>query len=473
MFGMSIQKKNTMKQNNIWEKYYVFSPFFLFVFCLFSVFSLFLFQGGWSHYLGVDAANTYVSNIDHNCLNNWHSVIFIAECCLVKEFIGDVFSCTLSGLQIIKLVACLSTVVIAINVSLFLYRFQRIKTAYIFLPVFLWMSFFCIHTAGVIGLDYFFVALLLTVVQIASLRDQVAGKKIWFYIVFVLLVVLAFHLVSLRKNALFVIPIIFLYYFDVIKCGRKLFLACGCCLLSVFLYCMANPVADRLLSKRALHPTYHMMASDMCISALLQGKYEQVRFVPLMSRAKGTIVATTYGPLVFPGDYKNYAEYCAADETAWEQFVGEYLETWKQYPAHMLSAKVLQGIFFYTGNYAPSWLRRLTASCFPAVKVYGKCVWGKRSPDKASLRILAMMPFLALFYFCRRKGGRFCHALGETFTFFALVAVAYLLSFLPVTPMAELRYLVPAMVFAPCLCGGILLDVVEWVIVRRRGRTER
>lgn len=330
---------------------------------------------------------------------------------------------------------------------------------------------------GFLGaIDWYFVSsLLVCVASLTFLRS----KRKWLRFLACLLVLLSLiHLASFRRNALVLLP--FLLYGGVRVWFSSLHWMKGVLLALIFSagVALATSLLGNYLTQKKVHSVSVMMVSDLRVAALLRGEEKQeanwlARYTTLRSPARTAFLlrADAQNDTPCPEKFDAMGR-VPLNEEEWKALRSHYAKAWVEYPFSMLSARFIQATQFYCGSGTLRPVKTWVDEHFPAVQKYPDR-WGIPLPDYESsqsgkLNIPWALGLLVTLIY-GWHGVRY-HRLGEMrwefCSLFALLAYAYELSFMVVTPAPFWRYHLPALLLVFFFISMACVDIFLW---RRKG----
>lgn len=409
--------------------------------------------------MSYDAVKTYAKAIETEVVTNWHSSLLIYECICLKWIMQFVFGHVVSGTQVLYVAFWIFTALMSVAyVVCFLFLVRKNKLWVWFIPFFSVTAFIGIKLI-IIGLDYFFLCLLLceAVALIWHYATKSEQKK---KLLSIVILILLFHLVSYRKNALLLVPFIigyFIYFTEYLKMSRLLWKHLAWCACVLVFSLVSIKLLDNVLPVKKTYPMIPMMEADVRISSLLRGERSPYWVLNMVRQNEAEEVENS---LVAYWIGKRAA-------VPWSEFKDIYFHEWENHPDTMLMACLIQRAEFYMGNYGKQLMKPVVESCYPAL-ASNPDAWkpifsnfGKKYILRR-LVIISLIPIMIIAYLAYRR-----KILSSESTFavmiFGVISLVYAFSFSIVTPTPDSRYLAPSIVLG-WFCILIMLGslVIGW-----------
>lgn len=380
-----------------------------------------------------DAFNTYRYCIKKEVVTNWHSELLLYECIGLRHAVKALFGFMPVDMAPLLWVWWLlfSLSVVSIAALLMTAAYGNAVYAAASLPAGIIYAAMVRDTP--LGLDFCFNCLTVITVVLTTAFVTVRGsrKKL---LLCVLILFAAWHLISFRRNAVFLLPLLFFFLLAGVTGLRssRIRRVAASILVSVIFAGITLPLVSLCLPVCRMYPVYPMMESDERISLILTGEQHTAPRHVFRSEkyTEDTIAGAAGGRSV--------------NKTNRDNFVA-YARLWKERPLRMMTAKTLQIIQFYCSGYTPPIVRAYVEKQWPAVAAnplawqYPK-VFVDVSPARASRRVavlasgMVLLPVLHSRYRrCRKPGTGMALSL-------ATAASVYAAAYLVVTPTPDIRY---------------------------------
>lgn len=416
--------------------------------------------------MSYDAVHVYANCIETESVTNWHSSLFMYECIVVKRILDLLFRCFFSGHAVLCIFWCFSTLMmVAAIVFIGCQLVEKTAIWCVLYPCAVYASLKLplahLYQCGV-GLDYFFVCVLWCfLASMLAYNSSITHSKKIIWLAVVLLILL--HLVSFRRNSVFIVPLgvaCIMYGFESfnkLRLYHKIGLWVASSMLCSF---FALVWADAILPVKKLHPVAPMMESEVRIAAILRGEADAYRQQGLIATkgedAERCISAYWYG------------------SHDWEKLSEIYIDEWRANTETMLTAALIQRVQFFSGGNNFDILKKVVESRFPAV-VGNERAWLHVTPvllegPLVRLLWLSLSPCLVIAVVLVRKYGKISFAICFVSVVSALVSLLYAGSFLVVVPTSDARYLAPAYMMAllsGLLFAGMLIEMIGKKVMKR------
>ncbi len=400
-----------------------------------------------------DAFHTYIPQIEgRQEVSNWHSSLLMYEGRACRSISFWLTGSLWSGIEILRGMWFASAIVVAANFLLWLWfgMHRWLGLACMVIP-FLYCFFFYIDNAK-IGLDFFFMPIILSCFSVAVLLGRVK-RKFGRWALFLLLLVLMFHMVEFRRNSAILLPVFL--YIAVGKCEKRV-KRIAVSLIGSFCFAFVSvQVIPAVLPVKKMLPIVPMLAGDTRISYLLRGELERIEWPKSNSERyqwKYAYALTQCGESVF--------------ECGNEKIIRDWLDEWRRHPIDMLVGRSIQLIEFYWGGIMPCKIRPLYEKNYPAL-LGNADRWvqvGEVSCDNKlyltcrNLSIIASLVLaIALIAKEIRKPVRESE---RVLLAISVLAVLYALSYTFIIPTADIRYLIPSYLLSVI---SLSLLVLLWI----------
>lgn len=411
--------------------------------------------------LSYDAVHAYSWEIEKEVVSNWHSSLFIYECIALKRIVCILLGRIICGIDVLRIVwGCLTLVML---ISMIVLGRRLAQQSWVWLLAFPYCVYLGLNSTlshlYPVGLDYYFMCLLWPMLAaLVEYCNSETKRKRLAWLVVVLIVLL--HLVSYRKNAALLVPVLMacLLYgaerFRMLSWSKK-FVAWGISVVMVLFVAFSG--VDVILPVKKGHPLIPMMESDVRIASILRGEQDEFRKQGCISitgeKAERSITAFWYG--------KTKCE--------WNALKNIYIGEWRTHPETMMAAAIIQRVQFYCGGHSFQFLKQAVESRYPIVKHNPKA-WEICVPqvhDLPSWRLLwiCMAPLHALLVYALWSKKRLSSTVCIICVGAAVMAVLYACSYMIVVPTPDARYLAPsymlALVAASVLVGALVEEFVR------------
>lgn len=414
---------------------------------------------------------TYIENITDGYITNWHSSLFIYEGIAIRNIL-QVFGVTAGGEIAFLCMYYASVVLILLCMSHWWYVMMRHHWGYVFVLAGYIYATIILYRYTFGSLDFFFIAMM---ALYASVMLELKRFKKHRLLAFTLIFLILLHVVAFRKNSILIVPLLlwascsYLALFPSIK-KRLIMVAIS----SVVLYGLSGclPVSEKV------HPVYPMLSSDMKIADILRGAensltnpyYTVDSSPPVMSSTVRAHFPECSGVLWrgYFGDVPGLSE----DEYA--DFISCYKGYWQKNTEAMIYSLALQRIQFFSRGVVPDFVQPFIESKFPKLK-HNNRAWEANACVGSSLYLIMLLATLpAVAYAVSKITIIFRTSSEKNFDDLLLViislsAVLYAASFLIITPVPLMRYLVPSF-FILGICSACI--VIRWFLCRMQRTAE-
>lgn len=406
-----------------------------------------------------DAAHTYAPQIEGKVpVSNWHSALFMYEGRALRIALNCFTAEPLSGVRVFTIIWYISWIIFTLNFIIIYIATIRKR-----LPLYVCAS---IPIAAITApfmfpatLDCIFLTVLLSSLTIIITYPALRTKISKYSALFILLVLL-FHLVSYRKNAVLLIPIFSIVLMGCIR--KKILVSISECIIvglsgiAVIFLCTLS--FSLFIPVKKMYPTLPMLESDLRIAAILRGEQATMR------RELSKIGYNTDHPLM-----DSLSAYYAGGKVDKEQINNLYLREWFKHTETMLAAKFIQVTEFYTGGHLPGFIQNALQIRYPALnenEASMRFLLGLKKPYwMTRMLLLGMCFFITCRLSVRKFMGVFKTRTEEICWLAASIATVYAVSYIIVTPTADVRYLAPSVVVG---FPSIALYIYLWRIGANR-----
>lgn len=388
-----------------------------------------------------DSAHTYAPQIEGKVpVGNWHSALFMYEGRALKLTLDCFSTAPLSGVRVFTIIWYISWIIFITN-FIFIYIITIKKQ----LP---WYACTSIPIAALTApfmfpatIDCIFLTILqasLTIVFIYPAFTTKFSK----YSVLIILFFLLFHVANYRKNAILLIPIFSIVLIgclrkehlisNIIKCTFVGLSGIAAIFLCSFSFSLLFPV-------KKMYPILPMLESDLRIAAILRGEQATMR------QELSKIGYHTDHPFK-----DSLSAYYAGGKVDKEQINNLYFREWCEHTETMLAAKFIQVTEFYTGGHLPGFIQNALQIRYPALnenEASMRFLLGlKKTYWMTRMLLLGMCFFITCRLSVRKFMGVFKTRTEEMCWLSASIATVYALSYVVVTPTADVRYLAPSII---------------------------
>lgn len=414
---------------------------------------------------------TYIGNITDGYVTNWHSSLFIYEGVAIKNVL-QVLGVAADGeiAFLCMYYACVALILFCMLHWLHImmchhWGYVFVVGGYIYATIILYRG-----TYG--SLDFFFIAML---ALYASVMLELRNRKKHRFIAFTLFFLILLHVVAFRKNSILVVPLLLwasCSYFALFPSIKKRLIIVA--ISSVILYGLSSclPVSAKV------HPAYPMLSSDMKIADILLGKensqtnpyYTVDSSPPVMS---STIRAhyPEYSGVLWRG---YFGDVPGLSEEEYADFISCYKGYWQKNIEAMIYSLALQRIQFFNRGAVPDFVQPFIESKFPKLKLNNQA-WSANARLGFVLYLCMLLASLpASVYAASKMFGIFREPSGKVsddllLIVLSLSAIVYAASFLIITPVPLMRYLVPSF-FILGICSACI--VIRWFLCRMQRTAE-
>lgn len=403
---------------------------------------------------GFDSNFAYSFIIDKEIVTDWHCSLFMHEAIALKHAIFKLLGKALTGRETLCIMWWIGLCVTIANLSYYLNELFKKSAIFIFTIPFFYYAYLSFYSMSILTLEEFYLPVLLSCFSLVLVIKQSKSKLLHHISCFLLLILLA-HLCSYRRNSILLIPL-FIYFCPFPSFFSSLSRLPKCLfsiIISLVLYYSSNSLVCKFFPTTHYYAPAPMLATDMRIALLLQGQGDEEALSYLFKgEHPQSFEATTIYPILFCEDqfiqrdkHLTIQEEIRRDKL-WHQFCLRYVKEWINNPIDMISARFILALKFYSGDSEPLLGKIWVKMLYPHIQQTHE-MW---NPFNISYR--------KKFTFYRLFGVFFSTCYLILFTSFSkvkqlifaremaivsLVNIVYVLSFLIITPAAQLRYLLP------------------------------
>ena len=417
-----------------------------------------------------DAVITYRQQIDGTAeVTNWHSALFMYEGRAVRHVLQTVTGRAWDGIATMRMMADVADVVLLANLAYWLALMLRKDWRFVLLAIPLSMVQYELRCWLAVSLDYFHMVIWCSAISVSILLYKSPRRWVQVFCVMVLAVLLL-HMVQYRRNAALLLPV-FVYlavarFMPSCRIWRKAMVGAVATLL---LYATATQIVHLLgLPVKQMNYIQPMVESDLRIAAVLENRGPEAQ----------TDMAQ-HG--MEPSDHEYLSSITAywtdAPMTDRARALAYYRAQWLGNTRNMLMARFLQVSQFYYSGITPPVVERLVDVMYPAMRQNTqrwKTLFGEDYVPH--VRRMRRLVFTVLLVVLATAGAvRYlwhankCSA-EQKFLFAVVGSTAlYCLSYLVVTPTADIRYMLPAHMLGCVAVGYLLLGkVFSWFDARKK-----
>lgn len=397
---------------------------------------------------------------------DWHSSLFMYEGriltkCLYMAGVGN------PGFRALRLFWIISEIAICFSIYTWIKKLSEYKSLYSLLFPFCALIFLMLagqtYCRFRFSIDLYFTAFLFVAITIPLFFSKLKFNKRNNIFIVVLYVFLFLHIAHYRKNAILLIPFLATYVIAW-RCPtlptKKLF--CSFVVATVFLPPLY--ATNRLLPAGHFHSQIPMLASDLKIAAILRGQEEENHAIMGQNGIylddgvnEEDVIGALYCVKGVKGGERGVAQ--------WKEFKTYYLSTLSMNTLSMVTSKAIQVVQFFTNGYVPYFLRCVIHhhfhSCPPDSSRWN---WMSDVPyDRSGItpeRIIVYLLTCVSLILSYRSWNRQGPSLPLVMSIItSIIALVYILSFLPVTPTPDFRYHSPSMLLG---CFSILCTAIYY-----------
>lgn len=411
-----------------------------------------------------DAAHTYAPQIEGKVpVSNWHSALFMYEGRALRIALDCFTADPLSGVRVFTIIWYTSWFLFILNfITIYIATIRKQLPLYVCasIPIAAITAPFMFPAT----LDCIFLTVLLFSLTIIITYPALRTKISKYSALFILLVLL-FHLVSYRKNAVLLIPIFSIVLMECLR--KKILVSISECIIvglsgiAVIFSCTLS--FSLFFPVKKMYPTLPMLESDLRIAAILRGEQATMR--------------QELSKIGYHADHPlkdSLSAYYAGGEVDKEQLNKIYYREWREHTTSMLAAKLIQIAEFYTGGRLPDFIQNALRARYSALKENDKAMnfllsW-KKPYWITRMLILSMCFFITFRLSVKKAKGLFRSRTEEICWLAASIATVYAVSYIIVTPTADVRYLAPSVVVG---FPSIALYIYLWRIrANRNGKKQ-
>lgn len=413
-----------------------------------------------------DAVITYADQINGNHpVSDWHSSLYMYEGRVVHSFLEAITGQEVDGYLPQRFLMWVADILMLVNLSYWLALMLQRSPRMWWMALPLGVCMMQLHLILGVSLDFFFSTALFSAISLSILIYR-SNKKWVLVLSCIAMVLLLGHMVEYRRNAALLLPIfVYLVTARFMPSFRIPVKASVAAVFTLALYYVAThfialcglPVED----KPSLTP---MVESDLRIAAILDGKREEE-----WTRLRAV------GLNVYDHEYRDSitAYWSGAEHPKdWDSVQEYYIAAWKNNTGNMLMARALQFSQFMWSGGTP-WVVEKTADAMYPQMTNNPQRWKVLADtDVKSLfvRIFRLALTLGTIVMCCRYVWLWLvrrRALSPEQYLMMIItgaATSYSLSYIVVTPTADLRYLLPAQIL------GII--VMCYLVFKKRFNVE-
>ena len=396
-------------------------------------------------------------------LTDWHSSLFMIEGRLMTNLFLY-FGVKDPSVVAIYFFWSISQIMIFLSIVIWVEMLAKKNRIYVIaFPmmglVFLFLNCFNYYQFQ-FSLDLYATSILLMVITMPLFYRN--GHILRNTLISIFIFILLIHLFHFRRNSVILFPVFFVYVirmsFPSISLKKILFfLFLSLPIVPAFFY------STSLLPSKHSYPIIPMMVSDLKISAILRGEEgDEKEFLHTIGlNYDGT---NTIAPLYWV-DGTHVGHDPRATVKQWDELREHYIRILSSKKVSMIFAKAIQIVQFCTSGYVPQWMQRIIHLYFP------KCSptsppWNldfcRKNGSSYALERLIVYFFVAVCFFLARyerkqNGSELSLSLSMILS---AVALAYLVSFFPITPTPDSRYHSPSML----LGGSSIIFIIIYYI---------
>lgn len=409
-------------------------------------------------------------------ITDWHSSLFMYEGRILTKFlymagVGD------PGFRALRLFWFISEIAIFFSIYTWIKKLSEYKSIYFLLFPLCSLSFLILadqtYCRFRFSIDLYFTAFLFVSITLPLFFYRIKFCKKSNVFISVLYIFLFLHIANYRKNAILLIPFLAAYVIAW-RCPQ---LPTNKVIHSFFIsvvFLLPLYATNHLLPARRSHPPIPMLASDLKIAAILQR--QEAENLAIMGQNGIDLRDGVNGVGIIGGLYSvRGVQFGKKGDVQWNEFKKYYLSSLATNPLSMGTAKVIQIVQFFSNGYVPHFLRRLIHYYFHSCPP-DSSRWDWKSdvpydrsgitPERIIVYFFTCVSLILSYRAWRRKGPSLPLVMS---LITGVVALVYILSFLPVTPTPDFRYHSPSM-----LLGGfsILCTALYYISSRSRKVSE-
>ena len=402
-----------------------------------------------------DSIHAYVHQINEKSeITNWHSALFMYEHRQVNRVMRKMLGEDWHAGKTLCLTWWLCAGILIFNMSYLLYVLVKDSALYSIVLAPLLVSYYWVFNKLYLGLDFYFITLFILCISIllCLIYKKMYNCKLF---LFLALFLVLWHMGEFRKTSILLFPCIFYFVLwnrNVLRRYKILFAIVASFIMAVI--CLF--ATSEFLKVQKTNPENPMLASDLYIAAWLQGDEKEVeRHIP--HKYTKSLVA----------DYA-IKDFGIMGWTSTDELKNAYTEFTKNHLDILLLVKGLQIVQFYNGGATPVWLQQVIENAYPYVKK-NSVRWLKHPHSSIPSDYIVYRRWVILI-------GLFCMSIhllyarhfnridveGEILLVVVLLLLCYSVSFVPVTPTPDERFIFIAQVIGvPAICTYVL-----WLVKR-------
>lgn len=408
-----------------------------------------------------DAQHMYARAIETELVTDWHSAFCMYEAIFLKKIVSCLLGYTPGPFLVMGVLFYAAYICFIVSLCIWMYIASK-KGMRIILPWCLSLiSFASLYRYCRFSLDSAFVGCVSVAISLVALYCFFALERKHRFFLLILILVSFVHIVALRRNAVFVLPVLvspLIVYHDALL-RRPIYKAGVVGLVMLSSYFFATSFVSVVLPVKTSHPVCVMMASDMRMVAIMNGEVESTdnEYVKA-SKNQHTLIQDSEcgGGMILLYQWYTQPGAFAVDQTErWENLKRTYIGEWLKRPKDYIVARVISLSQFIYGGQTPPIVKKCVERLYPVVKGK-KDTWEYRigrqwvSPYKAvfHMGLILCSAVVMLWHVFNRHFPKTHNALSVYIALTGGVSVFYLLSFFVVTPSPDHRYVVPSVTFA-------------------------
>lgn len=407
-----------------------------------------------------DAVITYRQQIDGTAdVTNWHSALFMYEGRALRCVLQAVTGTGWDGIATMRFMADVADVLLLANLAYWLALMLRKDWRFILLAIPLSMVPYELRSWLAVSLDYFHIVIWCSALSLSILLYKSPRRGVQ-VLCAVLLALLLLHMVQYRRNAALMLPVfVYLAVARFMPSCRIRSKALVGAVATLLLYVTAGH-AVQLMGLPVKHLNYiqPMVESDLRVAAVLENR----------GGIEAQMRMAEHGMDPSDHEYLNSitAYWTDAPMTDRARALAYYCDQWMQNTRNMLMARFLQMSQFYYSGTTPPVIERLADEMYPAMRQNPqrwKTLFGEDYVDP--VRRVRRLVFTLLLVLLAAAGAlRYlrhanqCTAEQKFLTAVLGSAALYCLSYVVVTPTADIRYMLPAHMLGCIAVGYILLQ---------------
>lgn len=428
----------------------------------FAISLLYIFSTKQIDFSFLNDRTAYAYCIDSEIVTNWHSVLFIKEHILLKQFC-DFLGVPVQGKEVLQITYFSLLIFICIVLSLILYKLSSKNCIFFlsFVPFFI--AIYAINSYVSLTLDFYYIALEIAVIALTYLLYK-TKTKLYKTGVLLLLVILIIHMGSYRKNSIFSISVIVFYLLPFVFPISKKISSTLRILISSLVALAASFAGNSLLETATSsvndYPLIPFLLSDISAVSTLTNEPLPQDFPVIYWR--GIIPPTICNKVGVAGSkcelcntviqtQMKHPHYVTERIKFYESIKSKHIEIFYQHPKDFIMGRIIIITQFYTGGWIPTPLKQFVEHCYPHLALLNSN-WTDESHHQQPI-VLRFAPRLMGILGC---------ILGACLSFYRkqhqkspvvrvaqmgfLMGICYALSFVFAPPAVEHRYLLPVLV---------------------------